>query len=77
MKTTFVEIDINSRPIPYPAVRRKAISAAETGLPGTQFEIPVKAWTHFRGDNTLGIIVHNWTQRAAIPYMEELEVLVR
>jgi hypothetical protein len=72
-----VEIDLNGRPLGEPAIRRSSLDQAALGLPGVQFELPLTNYAGFRGDNTLGIIVHKQPKRAAVPYMEELEVIVR
>ncbi|MBI5769078.1 MAG: hypothetical protein HZA93_14885 [Verrucomicrobia bacterium] len=72
-----VEFDLNCRPVPLPAVRPTQLDVAAAGLPGMHYEIQLADWRHFRGDNVLGIIVHRAVKRAAVPYLEELEVIVR
>ncbi len=72
-----VEFDLNGWPVSAANVRASRLDAAALGLPGMQFELQLSHCTHFRGDNALGIIVHTAAKRAAVPYMEELEVIVR
>jgi hypothetical protein len=72
-----IEVDLNARPIPSGKVRRVPCNRDEIGLPGTWFEVALEDCPPFRGDNELGLILHNEAKREAVPYMEELEVIVQ
>lgn len=72
-----IEVDLNGRPMGAADVRRSMLDATALGLPGVQFELALTNWPYFQGDNVLGLIVHHRTNRAAVPYLEELEVIVR
>ncbi|MBI4623444.1 MAG: hypothetical protein HY736_09545 [Verrucomicrobia bacterium] len=71
-----VEIDLNGRPVPAANIHRSPLDPDKLGLPGTQFELTLARWSHFRGDNILGVILQKQTAGAAVPYLEELEAIV-
>ena len=71
-----VEIDINGRPVDSSKVKRIPCPS-EMGLPGTWFEMMLADCPAFRGDNELGVILHNRREREAVPYLEELDIVVQ
>ena len=40
------------------------------------FEVPLQKCPPFRGDNELGILVHDYAATQEVPYMEELDITV-
>jgi hypothetical protein len=72
-----IEVDINGRPLHPEKIRTLQCNAGEIGLPGAWLEISLEECPKFRGDNELGIILHNPPKGPAVPYMEELDILVQ
>ncbi len=69
-------VDINDRSVDPESIQRFAAGERRGGLPGQRFEISLADCPSFRGDNTLGLVLKTETDRANVPYMEELEIVV-
>jgi len=72
-----IEIDINGRPVADSKIKKTPCDRDAIGLPGLWIEVSLGDCPPFRGDNELGIILHTERTREAVPYMEELDVIVK
>ena len=71
-----VEVDVNGRNVAAGKIKRVPAGTMRGGLPGARLEIALADCPPFQGDNELGLTVAKRRQREAVPYMEELDILV-
>lgn len=71
-----ISLDLNGTRIPEDRLVTARAGERRGGLPGYRFELPLADCPDFQWENELGLTLLETSSDGAVPYMEELEVVV-